>query len=314
MALTRPTAVTRRKLASDGCTLGRDIKLTEYRKAESGRQSIPTEIHEEAFSLMPPRIFRFAPLLALAAAPVVQAADNQPCDDTAVTAVARWAGIASARIATRDAGRLVISSACKVMPNAPQTTIAAVAFDSLPKSKNPDDSSKLQVIALVEGGKVVAAQRSVVEEDAATEIGESSYRIDTAPYRLSPDVRAFGVVFTSSARGPSCPDANASDELTLWVREGNRIRPVFGTNLYGWVSVEGEACGPGVGDARSEEARMTIAVEKSSSHGFADLSITAHITQTQRKDGDYSDTGERTARTIVKYDGKSYGIDMFRNF
>ena len=265
-------------------------------------------------SLTAPRILRFAPLLALAAAPVVQAADNQPCDDATVTAVARWAGIASARIATRDADRLVIASACKVMPNAPQTTIAAVAFDSLPKSKKPDDSNKLQVIALVEGGKVVTAERSVVEEDAATEIGENSYRIDTAPYRLSPDVRAFGVVFTSSARGPSCPDADASEELTLWVREGNRIRPVFGTNLYGWVSVEGEACGPGVGDARSEEARMTIAVEKTSSHGFADLSITAHITKTQRKDGDYSDTGKRTARTIAHYDGKSYGIDMFRNF
>ncbi|MCF1369020.1 multidrug ABC transporter ATPase [Burkholderia cenocepacia] len=257
---------------------------------------------------------RLVPLLALAAAPTVHAADNPPCDDETVTAVARWAGIASARIATRDADRLVVASACKAMPNAPDTTIAAVAFDSLPMSKNPDESKKLQVVALVEGGKVVAADRSVVEEDAATEIGENSYRIDTAPYRLSPDVRAFGVVFTSSARGPSCPDASTSEELTLWVREGGRIRPVFGTNLYGWVSVEGDACGPGTGDARSEEARMTIAVEKTSSHGFADLSITAHITKTQRKNGDYSDTGKRTARTIVHYDGKSYGIDMFRNF
>ncbi|WP_175975073.1 multidrug ABC transporter ATPase [Burkholderia sp. BCC1047] len=263
---------------------------------------------------MPPRIVRFAPLLALAAAPIAHAADSQACGDDTVTAIARWASIASARIATRDADRLVVASSCKAMPNAPETTIAAVAFDSLPKSKNPDESKKLQVVALVEGGKVVAADRSVIEEDAATEIGENSYRIDTAPYRLTPDVRAFGVVFTSSARGPSCPDANATEELTLWVREGSRIRPVFGTNLYGWVSVEGDACGPGAGDARSEEARMTIAVEKTSSHGFADLSITAHITQTQRKNGDYSDTGKRTARTIVHYDGKSYGIDMFRNF
>ncbi|VWB06975.1 multidrug ABC transporter ATPase [Burkholderia lata] len=266
------------------------------------------------FSIVTMKVTRFAPLLALVAAPAVQAADSQVCGDDTVTAVARWAGIASARIATRDANRLVVASACKVMPNAPETTIAAVAFDSLPKSKNPDESNKLQVVALVEGGKVVAAEKSVVEEDAATEIGENSYRIDTAPYRLSPDVRAFGVVFTSSARGASCPDADASEELTLWVREGNRIRPVFGTNLYGWVSVEGEACGPGVGDASSEEARMTIAIEKASSHGFADLSITAHITKTQRKDGNYSDTGKRTARTIVHYDGKTYGIDMFRNF
>ncbi|MDN7930389.1 multidrug ABC transporter ATPase [Burkholderia metallica] len=260
------------------------------------------------------RILHFAPLLALAIAPAAHAADNQTCDDATVVAVARWAGITNARVAARDTNRLVVASACKVMPNAPETTISAVAFDSLPKSKNPDESHKLQVIALVEGGKVVAAEKSVVEEDAATEIGENSYRIDTARYQLSPDVRAFGVVFTSSARGPSCPDADASEELTLWVREGNRIRPVFGTNLYGWVSVEGEACGPGVGDARSEDAHMTIAVEKTSSHGFADLSITAHVTQSQRKDREYSDTGKRTTRTIVHYDGKSYGIDMFRNF
>ncbi|MBJ9964926.1 PA3715 family protein [Burkholderia seminalis] len=260
------------------------------------------------------RIHHFVPLLALAAAPTAHATASQPCSDAAVTAVARWAGIASARIATRDANRLVVASACKVMPNAPGTTIAAVAFDSLPKSKNPDESDKLQVVALVEGNTVIAAEKSVVQEDAATEIGENSYRIDTAPYRLSPEVRAFGVVFTSSARGPSCPDADASEELTLWVREGNRLRPVFGTNLYGWVSVEGAACGAGMGDAISEDARMTIAIEKTASHGFADLSITARITTSQRKDNEYTETGRRTARTIVRYDGKSYGIDMFRNF
>ena len=272
------------------------------------------DINEKLLSIVTVRTLHFAPLLALPASPIVHAADSQPCDDDTVTAVARWAGIASARIATRDADRLVVAAACKVMPNAPGTTIAAVAFDSLPKSRNPDESRKLQVVALVEGGKVAAAEKSQIEEDAATEVGENSYRIDTAPYRLSPDVRAFGVVFTSSARGASCPDADASDELTLWVREGNRIRPVFGTNLSGWVSVEGEACGPGVGDATSEDARMTIAVEKTSSHGFADLSITAHITKSQRKDREYSDTGKRTARTTVHYDGKTYGIDMFRNF
>ncbi|WP_412527809.1 multidrug ABC transporter ATPase [Burkholderia lata] len=258
---------------------------------------------------MTTRILRFAPLLALAAAPIAHATDSQPCGDDTVTAVARWAGIVSARIATRDADRLVVASACKVMPNAPETTIAAVAFDSLPKSKNPDESNKLQVVALVEGGKVVAAEKSVIQEDAATEIGENSYRIDTAPYRLSPDVRAFGVVFTSSARGPSCPDADASEELTLWVREGNRLRAVFGTNLAGWVNTDDKhaVCSPGIADDAIVSATMTIGVEKTSSHGFADLSITARVDPPQRKD-------KRPARTIVRYDGKSYGIDMFRNF
>jgi len=266
------------------------------------------------FSIVTMKVTRFAPLLALVAASAVQAADNQVCGDDTVTAVARWAGIASARIAARDANRLVIASACKVMPNAPETTIAAVAFDSLPKSKNPDESSKLQVIALVEGGKVVAAEKSVVEEDAATEIGENSYRIDTAPYRLSPDVRAFGVVFSSTAHGPSCPDAYMENEMTLWIREGARIRPVFGTNLNGWVATAGTACGPDTSDLRSESARMTIAVEKTSHNGFADLSITAHVMNAESNDDKQPDAGKRTVRTVVKYDGKSYGSDMYRDF
>ena len=265
-------------------------------------------------SIMTIRILRFAPLLALAAAPIVHAANSQACSDETVTAVARWAGIASARIATRDADRLVVASACKVMPNAPGTTIAAVAFDSLPKSKNPDESSKLQVVALVEGVKVVAADRSVIQEDAAIQIGENSYRIDTAPYRLSPDVRAFGVVFSSTAHGPSCPDAYMENELTLWIREGARVRPVFGTNLNGWVATTGTACGPDTSDLRSESARMTIAVEKTSHNGFADLSITAHVMNAESNDDKQPDAGKRTVRTVVKYDGKSYGSDMYRDF
>ncbi|MCA7921860.1 multidrug ABC transporter ATPase [Burkholderia cenocepacia] len=255
------------------------------------------------------RILRLAPILALAVAPTARAADSRPCSNETVTSIARWAGIASARIATRDANRLVVASACKVMPNAPETTIAAVAFDSLPKSKNPDESDRLQVVALVEGGKVVAAERSVIQEDAVTEVGENSYRIDTAPYRLSPDVRAFGVVFTSSARGPSCVDAYPENELTLWIRDGARVRPVFGTNLHGWVATTGTACGPDTSNLESESAHMTIAVEKTSHNGFADLSITAHVA-----DNEDSTKGKRTVRTIVKYDGKSYGIDMFRDF
>ncbi|CAG9248779.1 ABC-type multidrug transport system, ATPase and permease component [Burkholderia cepacia] len=265
------------------------------------------DINEEPLSIVTVRILHFAPLLALAASPIVHAADSQPCDDDTVTAVARWAGIASARIATRDADRLVVAAACKVMPNAPGTTIAAVAFDSLPKSRNPDESRKLQVVALVEGGEVAAAERSVVEEDAVTVVDPNSYRIDTAPYRLSPDVRAFGVVFTSGANVPHCAEAYAENELTLWVREGNRIRPVFGTNLNGWTIVKGSPCGPEIGDTLTESAHMTIAVEKTSSHGFADLSITARVDPPRNKD-------KRQIRTTVRYDGKSYGIDMFRTF
>ena len=254
-------------------------------------------------------ILRFLPLLALAGAPLAHA-DEQPCADGVVAAVASWAGIHGDATSLSEDDGPVVAASCKTMPGAADTTIAAIAFDTHRDRPASQDDSKEQVVALVAGGKVVAANRSTIEEDALTQVG--SYRIDTAPYRLSPDVRAFGVVFSSSAHGPSCPDASASSELTLWIREGNRLRAVLGTNLDGWTNVEGESC-MGQKGSVSESAHMTIAVEKTTSHGFADLSISARVKRTQDDGSDFKKLGTRNVRTMLHYDGTSYGSDTFRD-
>ena len=94
------------------------------------------------------------------------------------------------------------------------------------------------------------------------------------------------------------------------------MRVIFGTNLYGWILIDGEICSPNNSDVRTEETLVTIEVERTSSHGFADLSITAHVTQTLSNcDRDDSVTGGRTVRKVLKYDGQSYGpLNMFRTF
>ena len=250
--------------------------------------------------------------LAFAISTPACADDDQPCDDSMVAAVSQWAGIKGNLAPWGDKDGVVAAAACKVMPNAPDTTVAAIAFDTGHVGPNSQDGNLARVVALVEGGKVVAANRSVIEQDALTQVG--SFRIDTAPYQLSPEVRAFGVVFNSSAHGPSCPDAGADRELTLFVRDAHALRPVFGTNLQGWVAVDEGTCGSGTAGARSEDADMTIAVEKTSSHGFADLALTAHVTRNRLENQQWVVTGKRTKRIVLKYDGKSYGIDMFRNF
>jgi hypothetical protein len=237
---------------------------------------------------------------------------EQACNTRTLAAVARWADVQGRLVSWEQSGGLIAAAACKSMPDAPDTTIAAVAFDIHHEGPSHSDGSKLQVIALVEGERVLAAHRSTIEEDTLTAVG--SYRIDTARYHLAPGMRAFGTVFRSAARGPSCPDASADAELTLWLREGSTLRPVLGSNLHGWVSVQGESCSITMGDARSEEADISIAVEKTTSHGLADLVLTARITQIERKNGDFNDTGKRTARTVLRYDGRSYGSDMFRTF
>ena len=256
------------------------------------------------------------PFLAVTFTPSAHALyeDKQPCDSGTVEAIARWAeaGVNGKLVSWNEPDGMITAAACKVMPNAPGTTVAAIAFD-ISHEKFPGYASgyKLQVIALVEAGKVVAATQSILEEDASTEVGRDSYRIDTARYILSKDVRAFGVVFYNNARGPSCPEQGQIDEneyLTLFIREGERLRAMFVTHLYEWNLIDGGTCSPDNKDARGESARMTIGVEKTLSHGFADLSITAHVTEMLFKHNeDVSVTGKRTIRRVLKYDGQSYG-------
>jgi len=239
-------------------------------------------------------------LAILTALPKMYAEPEAPqiCSDEAIAAVAQWAEIPGERETIMER---VGASACKRMPNAPQTTIAVVAFEMPPSGKHDYGDIKfrdwLQAITLIENGKVVAGNRSTIEEDSAISIGSGSYRIDTAPYRLAPATRAFGVVFNSDAPTPGAADASYQDELTLWIREGNGLRSVFFTYLYGITSL-----GPGglrEQEAHFAEARTTIAVEKTSQNGFADLSITTRTTRTDSRKGEI-------ARWIVRYDGKSY--------
>lgn len=236
----------------------------------------------------------------------------QSCTPDTIAAVARWAGVHGTLVSWKQPGGMIAAAACKAMPDSPGTTIAAIAFDTALEGPTRGDGNKLQVIALVEADQVVAAHRSQIEEDATTAVGR--YRIDTARYHLSPSVRAFGTVFHSDALGSRCPDAAADTELTLWVREGRQLRPVLGTNLRGWVNIVGTPCILNEELNRSEEAHLTVSVEKTRSHGFADLALTARIVQSEVHGDADEKTRQRRARTVLRYDGHSYGHDMFRTF
>jgi hypothetical protein len=247
------------------------------------------------------KTFWLLALLVAAFMPSAHAHEKQwpsSCDGTTIKAVAAWAEVKGK----------AITEACTAMPNAPGTMIAAITFDfSHDEARAVDDGNYLHVYALVKASKVVAAYRFTAEDNAV------SYRIDTARYVLSKDIRAFGIVVRYNVNSrPGCLDANDGGEiLTLWIREGEKLRPVFGINLDGWIRIEGEPCAP----RKSESARMTISTEKTASHGFADLAITAHVTQELCVDHeDCSVTEKRTARKIVKYDGKSYGSEYSSRF
>lgn len=230
-----------------------------------------------------------------------RANESQACDENVISAVAGWAKL-------KGEAHPVVSGACKAMPGKADTIIAAIAFDEngMPAEEG---GVKIEVIALLKNGGVLAATRKEITEDSSTSVGQSSYTIDTAPYRISPDVRAFGVIFDSASRGPSCPEYFAGRELTLWVKEGDKLRPVFGTNLYGWINLDNNWC-----NKKFESASFTISVEKTTSHGFADLLLTAHVARVKDADGEYVETNKRTVKKVFHYDGVSYGTDMFNEF
>jgi hypothetical protein len=253
--------------------------------------------------------FRWIPLLALAATPLAHANEAQSCDEPTVSAVSDWAHAEGDLVSSFGTDT---ASACKPMPNAPDTTIAAMAF--LLKGADPTDrepGTKLQVVALLRHGHVVAGAREKVEEDATFQIYD--YTIDTARYILAPGVRAFGVRVASSTSGPKCADNNADGYLTLWIRDGKQLRAVMATNLSGRHSVVGvPACSDG--DGVLEDADITVSVEKTTSHGFADLSLVATVNRSTYAGGKETKAPPRIVRDTLHYDGKTYGSDTFREF
>ena len=268
------------------------------------------------------QIFWFLPLFVATFMLPAYADEAQTCDDETIKLVAVWARfegkLVSADEADDGGDGLVVAAACKAMPNAPGTTIAAIAFDTsevVRETNYPEQRDILRVIALVEVGKVVAAHRSNDSEDAVVQYDRDSYRIDTARYKLSKDVRAFGVVFDTAGRKPSAVDAWTDKELTLWIREGENLRAVFGTNLYGWVYIDSIYRDGRFAGVRAESAEMTISVEKTLSHGFADLAITARVMQWPcGEQNDEYDCPETIRKVVVNYNGQSYGLDYDSTF
>lgn len=203
-------------------------------------------------------------------------------------------------LAAAEQGGNIVSEACKPWPDNPRMTVAAIAFDEGVQYE------KQLVVALLEtrSGRVASHYRNAIVEDATTEVGAGSLTLDTARYRLSPSLRAFGYRFRSTARGASCGEANWNDELTLLVPEGSRLRPVFSLALFQQRSLKGCLSVQSQG-AVWQDAVLTLEMEKPSSNGFHDIRVTASVTTTTN--GDAAAPSPASAEHhVFRYDGKVY--------
>lgn len=205
----------------------------------------------------------------------------------------------------------VVAQACRVWPYDPERLLVAAAYST---DESFDGNSNLQIrVAMLDARshRFIAGHARRETEDAGFELSEGALALDTARYQLSPSVRAFGLVVTNSARGPSCPDAWRNQGLTLLVREGEVLRPVLSVPLWAWERVEGEPCAPQMYDGFSDDgARLLVGVEPTAHEGFADLRVIADVerhVETWSDDGrDGTSMSRRRRSVVLRYDGTRY--------
>lgn len=242
----------------------------------------------------------FAALALLLSLPAAAQAPQAACDAASLALLA--GGTTAAPVDT----------ACRDWPYDPAVRLAAAVF---PQDGEPDadDATLRLVTAMLDpaAGRVLARHERIVQQDAAFALRPGGLRLDTARYDLAPGVRAFGVVLSNSAPGPSCPERGFDRELTLLVRAGDALRPVFSTWLDTWDMVEGSACAWGPQRTVLDQAHAVIAVQPQGEGAFADLALTAIVSRETAEDRKVIDTRERRVHRVLRYDGGDYGLDPF---
>ena len=208
-----------------------------------------------------------------------------------------------------DGDTPLLAQACRVWPYDPSLALAAFAYPLTPSDRVGERALRLVIAVLdAQDARLLSVHESDVGEDAVFALAEDGLLLDTARYDLAKDTRAFGVVLRSSAPGASCPDARFNDELTLYVRDGDALRPVFTSHLDFWSRVEGEPCSWAPGQRLvTEETAFTIGVERGAHHGYADLRVTANVMRVETVTGsNREETARRRDSRVVRYDGTRY--------
>lgn len=132
-----------------------------------------------------------------------------------------------------------------------------------------------------------------------------SLKIDTAPYKVTHNIRAFGVDFTSGYNF-NCGDGGSGAERTLYIQDGHHLRPVMTLTMSFWSYIqEGQSrCNPAADDSTIEiidNANLSIGISSSSTNGFKDLLISAI---NSRDDG--KPPKRKPFHFTLRFDGKTY--------
>lgn len=190
------------------------------------------------------------------------------------------------------------ASACKAWPGKEPYTLGVFVYDGLER-----DTKRL-LVALFEqaSGKVAASYWASVPSDPI-ETYSAGTRIDTARYQVTPDLRAFGVDFSTEA--PRYQYGGYGPMRTLFVREGTVIRPILsGMALSRWSYVgdkgpwDLDENGDPVPEPDITRFNYTISIAATRSKGYADLLIARKANFWEAK----------PQTQLLHYDGKQYPV------
>lgn len=245
--------------------------------------------------------------LLLAHALPALAADDQDCPASVLALLGRELKVArfTPQDDRRQAGGVVVASACRHQPDDPRLTLVAAAWD-----EHQEDTKALAIAVVDESaGKVAALLHDVLNEDATTQVRAGTLHLDTAPYQLAPGVRAFGLDVASENN--NCGDGGVGPMRTLYVREGRTLRPVLAdlfVTEYTWVRGNQPRC---VADPREadtailEDRTVTIGMGEAGKSGWRDLVLTVTARRSDHK------ATRKPLRVTVPYGGQVYDLTAF---
>ncbi|VVD64448.1 hypothetical protein [Pandoraea fibrosis] len=196
-------------------------------------------------------------------------------------------------------------ASCKVWPANPAITLAALP---LPQPGGTDDDKVYDVDVLVtdsQTGKVVAHrfEPSALISDA---VRLRSISLDTAPWRLTPQVLAFGV--RADFEGSSRVNPFSQSSLSLYVIDGATLRKIVDklATQAGGGEWDGNCAG------RFSDTSRAVAVGPAGKDGFAKLVVSEKtVTTTNKPTRNDCASKESTLKrpsVTLEYDGTRYPV------
>lgn len=253
-------------------------------------------------------------LSALAFSGAALAADSGDCESR-IPALLKAAYPDAVREADGKSLRLPVSSArwikpdgvvCKVWPASPDKTLLAVRLEQEKAADFYDSTADLELlVAETVSPKIThrLLEPDALVSDAVRLIGMN---LDTARYRLDEHTMAFGVSLTYS--GSSRPNPFNSTDLSLYVLDGTKLRPVL-RNLR-VETYQGDWDTRCAGEFK--QSKRTIAVGTGRGKGYADLTVTTTLSGSRNvpkgEECQEVDGGQSKSSRRLSYDGREYAV------